>query len=194
MKKTIACLVVMTLLSACSKEEKPTESPKTQEPVKVAQQPLPEELTPNGHWLFNPRHCSKELPSAGVFDIKVKEKSVTFIGITQSGDWDVFEPSDKTKALVQDFLASDASKCLGIKVESVKYARYTAPGTQFDFVLNDSKAVLLITQEGIVPALPFDEKILTTYKYVELNAPEEPIELLQQNPSNTDTPLTYTNN
>ena len=194
MKKTIACLVAVTLLSACSKEEAPAETPKIQEPVKVAQQPLPEELIPNGHWLFNPRHCAKELPSVGVFDIKVSTRNVTFIGITQSGDWDVFSPSDKTKGLVKEFLATDAAQCLGISKENVKYARYTAPGTQFDFVLNGTKAVLLITQEGIIPALPFDEKVLTTYKYVELNAPEEPVELLKQNPSNTDASVTYTNN
>lgn len=195
MKKTLASAVVLLLLSACSKDDsQPTEQ--TQTPVpQVQHKPLAQELIPNGHWLFNPLHCSKELPSNGVFDLKINEYNLTYINITQSGDWAEIDVKAETHKSVQDYLASDSAKCLGMSKDQLKYARYTAPGTQFDFVLSPkSSAVLMITKEGIYPALAFDEKVLTGYKYVEQNSTEEPLELSKEKQAQTAQDVEYTNN
>jgi hypothetical protein len=198
MKKTIACLATLAFLTACGNNEPATTSTIEQQPKPTAYKPLTKEFIPNGHWLFNPRHCSKELPSTGVFDIKVNDYKVTYIGIAQNGEWDELEPKPETQKAVEGFLASDAAKCLNMQKENLKYARFTAPGTQFDFVLSkDNKSVLLINKDAVYPAFIFDEKVLTTYKYVELNTEEQvaaPVEVINQNSANTDQTVKYTNN
>jgi hypothetical protein len=130
--------------------------------------PLKVELIPRGHWLFNPMHCKEQLPSVGVYDLKVDNNDMTYIGITQSGRWLTFE-NENAKAEIDALLDSDAFNCFKPEREyDVVMATYKAIGTNMVFAIIPGHPVLFRYQHGkYEPAAPFNKDVLKGFTFIE---------------------------
>lgn len=134
-----------------------------------AEQTLAASLIPDGHWLFNPRHCLKELPSAGVFDVKVEQSNFTYIGITQIGKWTTL-PLGTVKESLNKFFSLRENKCFAPTSDYTPVlARFKAPGTDMTFVvIPGHDKIFRLQGEEIIPAANFDASFLKQFKFIEV--------------------------
>lgn len=190
--KAVATLLVGTLmLSACDKQPQVSEPVIKPTPI-VKPKPLAASLIPNGHWLANPLHCSKQLPSQGVYDFKIENYAHTFIGITQEGKWDGVE-TDTYKARIEAFLATEQASCLPNDMSKMIVAKYSAPGTTkiLAYTLGTG-FVMVIHDDSIDIATRFDMDMLKSFEYVELMSPDA-IDDTVLNVAEGDDGVTYEN-
>ncbi|MAA92974.1 MAG: hypothetical protein CML21_00420 [Rheinheimera sp.] len=170
-------------LNGCGK--KPEVVPEKTLVTRPALKQLPSALIPNGHWLVNPLHCSKQLPSQGVFDFKVNGHEIVTFGIEQKGKWHQFD-DEAVKAQANRFLSSDKASCLTFPTDNLIYASFSAPGTEYTLIYaSGSDKLLLIDGQNTHLASKFDIEAFRTYEFVELEQPDD-VDVADQPVTNTN--------
>lgn len=177
----------LTLLTACGKndaDQQASSGQPKQEQVKL--KPLSASLIPNGHWLFNPLHCSQSLPSQGVYDIKINGNAFEYIGITQQGEWHAVDAPEFSSKLLQ-YLENDSATCYQVEKDKLVFATFTAPGTQLIVGYNPGSGVIFTESDGLIVAgTQFNMDTLKEFTFVHVDDVEPIDPLLVEQPTQTE--------
>ena len=165
-------VLAIAILTACGPkvEDQPILADAAAKPKPAV---LSDSQIPHGHWLVNPLHCLKQLPSHGVYDFKIKSQVLTTNGIKQQGEWNKLDAENIIPRL-SEYLASDLASCVDIDIGDISFASYTAPGNRLEVGFVADKDILFVLKpDSILLAKNFDVQVFRDYTFVEINMVDE---------------------
>lgn len=134
------------------------------------------DLLPNGRWFYNPLYCSNELPVVGPYDFTVSGNDLTYIGITDHGQWQRDDSNSAAKNSFKEFLVSK-NDCLKADIGEFVLMKYVGQTTSYTFGYSDSNKIMLRFVDGNTELIvPFDVeaiKKLTIVDNTERSMPDD---------------------